>query len=636
MPRATFVIEMDIDQDGTYGTTITSDVKSATIFRGRDNFMDAAQVGRLSLTMDNSAGKYSPQGASVVTENSIALTTLVPVRVRTTAPSTTTQFTGFITSISVDPSPGSQEVTIEANDSMVVLERAIISQRLMQSQATGMIINRLLDATEGEEHIDNPSFDEDLAGYTVLGTGTNTRVTTGIIMEGLAALESVTTASTSGWRYAIPHAADSEFQSKKVQASAYVWTALAADVGETFTLRLSDSAGAIATATITLSSEPQRVTVSGTFGAAATDFYLDGYMTSASATFRTDAVHCVNLISAIPRDIDRGDTRLSYYGPLRVPAMSAIDEVRDNELGGFFYINGGGTAVYEQRSARWLSTASLGTVDETFYRMDYTQDAEDRISRVSFTFGAPDAGAPATYIWELELPTSRHIAPNSTAVIWADYGYWAKDVTRPVANTDYRLNSQTDGNGTDMTGTAYGTFSWIPYGMGARFQFVNSGTAAYITQLALRATPIRSASDLPLIEYTPTSPPSLTAMLEHDYSLNDSKVGVESWANYLGEQYDNQQSNISVTLRPRTTALLQQMLSRNISDRVTLTNNDKIYSTGINGNYYIESIRHRIKSGGFLHETTWAVTPVDSLFWILGTGELGDAQTLTTTTALAP
>jgi len=625
--RATFVVELDIDQDGTYGTNITDDVKAATIFRGRDDYLDSARAGRLSVTLNNSTGQYSPRGASVITENSVALTTLVPIRVRTTAPSTTTQFTGFITSISVDPVPKSQEATIEATDSMVMLERAIISQRLMQGQPTELIIHRLIDAAEGEPFLGNPCFDEDTSGWAISGGVSALDLSTDSL-EGQYSGKVTKGLFAGAIEQDLPL---SEVLGKTLVASGYVIADGTAAIGNTADIEIREvgPTGGDNFQNATLSAGWQRVETERTIGTAATRVYISSVAGVGAYSWRLGAAHVVEKKSSIPRKMTgvgaspgtlawmRGNTNLPYYGPLRVPAMSAIDEVRDNELGGLFYINGGGTAVYEQRTARWASTVSLGTVDETFYKMNYSDDAEDRISKISFTYGQPDIGAPATYIWELELPISRYLAPSSTAVIWADYGYLAKDVTRPVAGTDYRLNSRADGGGVDMTGTAYGTFSWIPYGMGARFQFVNGGTAAYHTQLAVRATPIRQASDLPLVEYTPANPPSLTSELEHDYPLNDNRVAIEKWAEFLGGHYDGQRESMSVTLRPRTTAQLQQMLSRNISDIVTLTNNDKAYSTGINGNYYIESIRHSIRAGAFLHETTWAVTKVqDEVFAI--------------------
>jgi len=69
---------------------------------------------------------------------------------------------------------------------------------------------------------------------------------------------------------------------------------------------------------------------------------------------------------------------------------------------------------------------------------------------------------------------------------------------------------------------------------------------------------------------------------------------------------------------------------------VTITNDNSDRSTKLNGDYYIDSIRQEFAFGAMSLRTVWECSPVDSLFWILGTGELGDAQTLTTTTALAP
>ncbi len=331
--------------------------------------------------------------------------------------------------------------------------------------------------------------------------------------------------------------------------------------------------------------------------------------------------------------------------------MSAIEEVRNNELGGLFFIDGGGTAVFEERTKRLgtAGTASVGTVDEVFWRIRYDEKAEDRFSKIIFNHSLFDVGAAATYIWNLELEKSRPISKSGTEVIKADYGFVAKDVTKPVGDIDFRVNSRADGNGINLLtadveegGGPEGSIvalTWIPYGEGARFQLVNSSfvSVGWIIQLAVRATPIRLSSDEQFQEYEPANPPSLTTELEHSFDLNDHPGSVKNYAEFIGDHFVTQRENLTVTLRPRTTAVLTQMLSRKISDRVTLVNDDKNYATGVNGDYYIESIRHRIRKGAFLHETTWVVSPVhDFFYWILGTGELDDAETLITTTAAAP
>ena len=642
MPRATFIVELDLNEDGTYEQNITSDVLSATMFRGRSEDLDAAQQGSLTLTLDNSLGKYAPKSATVLS----GFAPYKPVRIRTTSPAAASHFTGIITKISVDPAHDQQQVTVTAMDSVEVLRRAIISQRLLQGQPTGIILHRLLDASEQGEHCDNPAFDEDLSGYADGGWGggggaTSTRVITGTIMEGSAAIETVSTA-WGGWRYSIPHTADSEFQSLKITASVYIWAATVADVGKMVRLQLADSATADLGATdLALSMLPQRVSVTGTFGPTATDFYVQAYPTT-NATFRTGAVHIISAKVAIPRSLDDGRTRLSYYGSFRKSAMEMIEEVRDNELGGLFFFDGGGSAVFEERTKRLLGTAALGTVDETFWEMEYAEEAEDRFSKIIFNHGKFDIGAPATYVWNLDLPTSRPISVGGTALLYGEYGSFVKDPIKPVGNIDFQVNNQSDGAGRDMLGTvgegSVVPLTWIPYGEGARYQLVNNSTAdtAWITQLAQQATPIRPSSDKVVVEYEPVNPPSLKSELEHSYPLNDDVAAVQSWAGFLGRHYATQRERVSITIRPRTSAILTQMLNRKISDRVKLVNDDKSYATAVNGDYYIEGIRHRISKGGFLHETTWTVSPVHNFYWILGVGKLGDVQSLVTTTVPGP
>ena len=315
----TSTVKFDAANDGTYEINATSKVIGGpTVALGPG-------LGTCHLVLNNAAGTYSPRGAGT------PIRPLMGVQVVSESQNI---FHGFVRRVFQDPRvPGT--LTVDCGDWLWVLGRTDVSLPMFRDVRSDILAHRIADLAEVGEHVDNPRFKDDLTGYSVLGTGTNTRVTTGLVMEGLAALESVTTAVTSGWRYTIPHTADAEFQSVKVQASCYVWTPLTADEGETFTIRLGDSVGVIATATVTLTSQPQRVTVSGTFNGAATDFYIDGYMTSAAATFRTGAVHCVNFAGAIPRSFAvQGSAVFEYVAPRRLNAGQALENCAKNELGG--------------------------------------------------------------------------------------------------------------------------------------------------------------------------------------------------------------------------------------------------------------------------------------------------------------
>jgi len=231
----------------------------------------------------------------------------------------------------------------------------------------------------------------------------------------------------------------------------------------------------------------------------------------------------------------------------------------------------------------------------------------------------------------------RAIGPSATLVLDIDYGALVRDHITPVANTDYFIRSDPSGDtaGSDESGNVTMTFD--DFGEGAQVTLVNTvARTVHLTSFAVRGTPVRSASDSPQINYTPAGAIAVASKLSYRYEYLSSEAAARSWATYLGDRYVTQRERIPVGLVNRTAALLTQQTTRKISDRVTITNDNSDRSTKLNGDYYIDAIRHQFAFGALSLRTVWECTPVDLKFWILGTGELGDAQTLVTTTALGP
>jgi hypothetical protein len=74
--------------------------------------------------------------------------------------------------------------------------------------------------------------------------------------------------------------------------------------------------------------------------------------------------------------------------------------------------------------------------------------------------------------------------------------------------------------------------------------------------------------------------------------------------NYLIEFYKDARDELYMTVINKTSALLAQILSLDISDRVTIVN-DKL---GIDGDFFIESVSHDITDGGLRHEVAYRLT----------------------------
>ena len=422
--------------------------------------------------------------------------------------------------------------------------------------------------------------------------------------------------------------------------STYVWAEEEANVGQDVdVLILADIAGT--PTTITLTREPQRIEASLTAtGTGAAQLRVRGALANAATAFRIGAAHAVKSISAVPRSFDDGQSIFSHIGPRRVNALRAIQEVADNELGGYCYVNGSGTLVFEDRHHRWrvaASTASQGTIDETMVDVPYEEEADDLIGEVELGYVRWEEGAADSTVFQL-FPVPRQVPANGTLTVDGDYGAIVRDFTVPVANTDYFIRSQpeSDTAGSDETGNV--TLAFEDFGGG--FQAVFTSSVAYpvhLTSFKVRATPVRIASDQPQEVYTPSGAPDYASKLRFSYRLASSQPDVEAWATYLGDRYVTQRERLPVRLLNKTAAILTEMTDRLISDRVTIINDNTAYSSKVNGAYYIDAIRYRLSQGKTKMEVILSVVPADDNFWILGTGELDEADTTkTTNTVLAP
>ena len=602
----TNTVTLDLDGDFTYEDTITSDVLSGSIRRGRNRDLSQANVGTLNLVLRNEDGRYSPLNSS----SAIYPDFHPGIGVRVTVDSQN-RFTGFVRAITQNPTI-QHSVRVECFDWLGILGRTDVSQPLMRDVQTGIYINRIADLAEVSELVTNPRFRDDTTNYAGLSGGTITRMTTGKTLEGGTAGRVVSGGASQGVRYTITAATAA---GQKVQASVYVWADDDASVGDTCTLGITDNLGSRGTATVTLSHLPQRITVSGTYDAGSTARYLD-VTTTTSSNFRIGVLHCVAFSNAIPRSVDAGVMFFGYVGPRRVRALSAIQQAAEEELGGLVYVDRSGTLVFEERDHRWESDhlTSQGTIDEAMIDLTYEESIEDLVGLVEVDFTDWELGDPLTTIFSL-FPVPRAISPNGTLTLNIDYGAFARDVVKPVANTDYTINANRDGGGADESGNV--TLAFEDYGGGAQAIFTNTvARTVFLTTFGIRGTPVRIASDTPEVTYTPTGAPRFASKLALNYSLMDSRAHADSWATYIGDRYVTQRERLPVALVNKTAAMTTQQVSREISDRVTITNDNTAYSAKVNGAYYIDAINEQISAGATLLLTTWEVVPVDASMFI--------------------
>lgn len=649
-PKVTGNLLVDIDGDGSFAEDLcAADGDFTSGFwkiedgfslsgRGRvggENPMDAADMAEVKILLDNSDGRFS--AANNLSPYASGFVNRFRPYIQAHAKATFNAVTydlikGVITDIKISPEATDQLCEITIRDYMYVLSRTEIRRPIMLNQYTGVITHRLLDDVEGAEDREacgNPAFAQNTTGWTTFGTATLTRVTgDDKILEGPGSGKVVTTAVNSGIRYTM-----TGLNGDKYRLSCYVKREAAAGIVR---IRMADTVGTVANGTLTALEESNywvRLDVTGTYNAGSTSQYIE-IESSTTTTFRVGAVHAIPFAPyAFDRNVDDGQSRLEKYTYPPGPALTAIQKVRENELGALAYFAGDGTFHFEDRHHRWRESHSL-TSQATFNErgvIDHQESADDRIKSVKLDYPHYVDGAPGTVVWE-----SDRFIPLPIGFRWpvdADYeGGLVRDSITPVANTDYFINSAGDGSGADMTGSV--TFTFDDFGGGSVGYFTNNATnVVYLRSYRVRGTPARLAADSSPARYTATGVPSLAAPFTFSYDLNASEPDVQAWAEYLGIRYSTQRARIGLRLAPPfpdltlSTAAQQsdmtQILARTISDRVTITNNDLPFSTYVSAAFYIDGID--LRCTGHSLEATWRVSPVDIDYGIWGTSTWDNA-----------
>jgi hypothetical protein len=659
-------IHLDLDNSGTFATDI-----SGRVYRpkqkghpgaihisdqGQKGQLPVAAISKLTLLLDNEQGDFSPDNASSPYWDGARLENKVQpgrnIRLRTKHDGFLFDiiFQGVIETVVPAPHADQKTVVITARDFAARLERADVRLPLMRDVRTGLVIHRLLDLATKGEHIDNPRFRDNVSGYSALGAaGAPVRVTTGRLLHDPAVMDvALSGAVGDGWRYAIPHAADSEFQGVRVLVVTYVWTEdpVAAAAGNQVKVGLTDSVTLPSVGygpPVTISTEPQPIGHIQTFDGAATDFYVQAVAHNAVSAyaFRTGAVHCATLGRAMERGsdadvvdaIDLGDTRLEQVAFDSGRALSYLQELAREEQGGLFFFEKG-LATFHSKKHRWQkdspSRVSQLTLTERG-RLTPLKTTADRLSEVIIEYPRWEFTTELEPVFILFGSMPRQIPPNGTLTIEAEYfGTVVRDAQTPVANQDYIIS---DGSGADRSGDV--TLDFEDFGGAGVAKFTDtSGDNLLLEQLEIRGKPVRRESDVSPIRVVPVTPPDLAADLRLLFRLNSNAASMQPWGQYLANFFgDKQRQRLGVEVAapwPVADDVLTEILpiiERNVGDRITVTQKQQAFSTGYDArDFYIDSITRRFGGGNMT--AVWKCSEVDNDYWTLGTSKLGSETRL--------
>lgn len=642
MAVGTLTVKIDLANSGSPSDNITAYVQGPMTINGVGvaGGGDLAGPSRISLTVDNRDGRFTPRntGSPYYPDFRPGIQILVEAVFNSL---TYGLFSGYISEITVLPEPARQQVRIVAVDPFLVLAAQEVRLPLMVEQQTGVIISRLVDYAEPGELAENDRFLVDLTGWSIaVGTGTLTRTTApGVPLHLPAAMLVENLSQPSGEvRYVLPdnHAGESCI------ITAYVRAKTLADEGKLLRVYLKDDAGT------TTAGAPQalsartwtRLRVSGTYNAGATECRASIVRVSGTyaANFVVGALHVIRTSSEVNRgvsvnQIDAGVGLIDYVAYTRsVAALTAIQDICRNELGGLFFANPTGVC-YHDRAHRW-DTASSVTPQATFTErldLEYTELLDDRLSLVRFYYASPDVGAAGSIIYTMN-PVPVMIPASGELTFNLDFGgALIRDMVRPVANTDYTVNANANGTGVDDSGDV--TLTFLDFGAGASVTLHNTKTrATWLTLFRVRGTPVRMPTDQ-YVEITPTNDLPLNNELVYTYNLQAREAHIRPWAEHIAAKYgDVQTPRIRATAgapwpqSPTSGTDIASVLDLAVGDRITITNTALPFSSKLSGDYYIDGLSRRFTDTEV--SLTMDLVAVDDDYFTIDTDAVNGAKVL--------
>jgi len=348
----------------------------------------------------------------------------------------------------------------------------------------------------------------------------------------------------------------------------------------------------------------------------------------------TGAIHTAILDdagwSASMRTLDTGQDTVPYWYGQDVKSRFAQEEIDDSEQG-FSYIGGNGYFNFEDRHHRSTSThqTSQGTFTNTMAYITYSLNPKNVYNIVKTTVTPWTLQAEAE-LWRLKETPS--IAVGETLVWWGeasvasgnDYTPVFVDAwTTPVSTTDYTANSASGGGGTDMTADI--AITTTKFAKTIKLSIINNGTVpAFITLLKARGT---YYDDQTKVTRKAEDATSQTAYQKRTLEIGGKYMSDADQAadlvNYSIGKYKNPRAELSMTIMNQDTSTLTQILSREISDRITVVNT----KLGVNADYFIDYMQHDISNGGLVHTVTYRLADcINEDFWALDFSALASSS----------
>ena len=341
------------------------------------------------------------------------------------------------------------------------------------------------------------------------------------------------------------------------------------------------------------------------------------------------------------RSLDTGLTTISRFWLSNKKGIDALRLVEETEAG-FIKETKDGKIGFENRHHRLTESASTTSqatftdasgATNTFSSITQADPLSTIINHVEATARSYDTASVAVLWTHPETGSSSPtLAPGETKTFEAEFpnpdsANNAEEVdawTTPAATTDYLANIASDGSGTNRTSNIAVTNTKTAERMVMTFTN-NSADDVFLTKIQARGTAVATKNPCTVRSIDTASQ---TEYGERKYVAQTKFIPTTSeaqdWCDYQASIYGSPIEILTMNI-PANETSVKQALSRDISDRITVTaTNDT--NLGINTDFFIESEAHNVTLGGTEHTVQLQLSPATggySQFWVLGKSVLG-------------
>lgn len=299
----------------------------------------------------------------------------------------------------------------------------------------------------------------------------------------------------------------------------------------------------------------------------------------------TDAIETIlEAAGSTDYDIDSQLDVVSYWWVNQQKPTAAIQELCDASWGTFF-VASDGTKKYYKR-VRAVSSVMTLTQSEILTDIEINQPWDVVRNNID-VIANPMVQQATSILWTLQdIPL---VSSSDTIELWGSFSYndkacAATGVVTPAATTDYLMNSQADGGGTNMTSDF--TVATDIFGESIKYTITNnSASAGYITLLQVRGDALISPN---AVRVNTSSSDSVDDYGNRSFKLDSKWIQITNNAIDLADTISGLLANPrkNPAIRIETRPDIQYL--PDLFDRLSLT----IAELGVDGAYRIGNIKH--------------------------------------------